>query len=98
MTKYDIELLKKCANNLMFDMSNEQYEVLLKEFDIITKQMNVLGEIEGINDVEPMTFPFDVSTTFLREDIEGECLSKEEVLKNAKDVVDGQIKLPKVVG
>ena len=23
---------------------------------------------------------------------------KEEVLKNAKDVVDGQIKLPKVVG
>ena len=98
MTKYDIELLKKCANNLMFDMSNEQYEVLLKEFDIITKQMNVLGEIEGINDVEPMTFPFDVSTTLLREDIEGECLSKEEVLKNAKDVVDGQIKLPKVVG
>ena len=60
--------------------------------------MELLGEIDGLSEVEPMTFPFDVFTSFLREDVEGECLSKEEVLRNAKDVVDGQIKLPKVVG
>lgn len=96
--KYDLEILKKCANNLMFDMSEEQYQLLLKEFEIITKQMELLGEIDGLSEVEPMTFPFDVFTSYLREDIEGECLTKEEVLKNAKDVVDGQIKLPKVVG
>lgn len=98
MLKYNLEILKKCANNLMFDMSEEKYQVLLEEFEVITKQMELLGDIEGVNDVTPMTFPFDVFTTFLREDIEGECLPKEEVLKNAKDVVDGQIKLPKVVG
>jgi aspartyl-tRNA(Asn)/glutamyl-tRNA(Gln) amidotransferase subunit C len=96
--KYDLEILKKCANNLMFDMSEEQYQLLLKEFEVITKQMELLGEIDGLSEVEPMTFPFDVFTSYLREDIEGECLTKEEVLKNAKDVVDGQIKLPKVVG
>ena len=96
--KYDLEILKKCANNLMFDMSEEQYQLLLKEFEIITKQMELLGEIDGLSEVEPMTFPFDVFTSYLREDIEGECLTKEEVLKKAKDVVDGQIKLPKVVG
>ncbi len=98
MLKYDLEIIKKCANNLMFDMSEKEYQVLLKEFEIITKQMELLGEIEGLNDVTPMTFPFDVYTSYLREDAEGECLEKEEVLMNAKDVLDGQIKLPKVVG
>ncbi len=98
MVKYDIELLKKCANNLMFDMSSEQYELLLKEFDVITKQMEVLGEIEGLDNITPMTFPFDVTTSYLREDVPEDGLSKEEVLRNAKDIVEGQIKLPKVVG
>ena len=98
MIKYDKALLKKCANNLLFDMSDEQYELLLKEFDVLTKQMEVLGEIEGLDKVTPMTFPFSVVTSYLREDIPEESLSKEDILRNAKDVQDGQIKLPKVVG
>lgn len=98
MVKYDKDLLKKCANNLLFDMSEAQYELLLKEFDILTKQMQVLGKIEGLESVTPMTFPFDVSTSFLREDEPEESITKEEILRNAKDVQDGQIKLPKVVG
>ena len=98
MVKYDKDLLKKCANNLLFDMSEAQYELLLKEFDILTKQMQVLGEIEGLECVTPMTFPFDVATSFLREDEPEESITKEEILRNAKDVQDGQIKLPKVVG
>ena len=44
-----------------------------------------------------MTFPFDVSTTYMREDVVEEPLSNEEALKNASDVKDGQIRLPKVV-
>ena len=92
------EKLKNYANKLMFDMNDEEYETLLKEFDVIEKQMDLIGNIDNISEVEPMTFPFDVTTTFLREDVEGVCLTKEEVLRNAKDVVDGQIKLPKVVG
>lgn len=98
MLKYDLGIIKTCANNLMFEMSDEQYQVLLKEFDVITKQMELLGKIEGLNDVEPMTFPYAVHTSYLREDKAEISLSKDEVLKNAKDVVDGQIKLPKVVG
>lgn len=98
MLKYDLETIKKCANNLMFDMTDEQYEVLLGEFKTIIKEMGLLDEIEGVNDISPMTFPFDVTTSYLREDEALTCLDKEEVLKNAKEVLDGQIKLPKVVG
>ncbi|MCH5180046.1 MAG: Asp-tRNA(Asn)/Glu-tRNA(Gln) amidotransferase subunit GatC [Erysipelotrichales bacterium] len=92
------EVLKDAASRLMFDMSEEQYDTLEKEFDIMIKQMKLIGEIPGVDEVEPMTFPFDVATDYLREDEVEETLSKDEVLKNAKDVVDGQIKLPKVVG
>ncbi len=98
MRQIDLELLKKCASNLMFEMKDEEYQTLLNEFDILTKQMELIGKIEGIDEVEPMTFPFPCEVDYLREDIESETLSRDEVLKNAKDVVDGQIKLPKVVG
>ena len=60
--------------------------------------MELLGEIDGLENVSPMTFPFDIYTDYLRDDVEEPSLSKDDILRNAKDVVDGQIKLPKVVG
>lgn len=91
------KILKDVANKLMFDMEDAQYDTLLEEFDVILKQMDIISEIPNIDDVEPMTFPFDVATTYLREDIAVKPLSQEEALKNAGDVIDGQIRLPKVV-
>ena len=91
------EVLKSTANKLMFDMSDEQYDNLVKEFDIILKQMNLIGEIEGVDTAEPMTFPFEVTNDYLREDEATAPEAKVEVLRNAADVVDGQVRLPKVV-
>lgn len=91
------DVLKSTANKLMFDMSDEQYDQLVGEFDILIKQMNLIGEIEGVDTVEPMTFPFDVTNDYLREDVATLPENKDEVLRNAADVVDGQIRLPKVV-
>ena len=92
------EVLKEAANKLMFDISEEQTDMLLNEFDIIVKQMELIGDIEGVDDAEPMTFPFDVTNSYIRVDVAGEPLNRADALKNAKDVVDGQIRLPKVVG
>lgn len=92
------ELLQDCAHRLLFDMTDEQYEVLQNEFDIILKQMNIIGSLEGIDQVSPMTFPFDVTVDYLREDDVVETITKEDALRNAKDIVEDQIRLPKVVG
>ena len=97
MKKVDINVLKEAANKLMFDMSDSEYETLLEEFDVIDKQMELISKIPNVDDVEPMTFPFDVYVTYLREDIATKPLDIDEALKNAKDVKDGQIRLPKVV-
>ena len=98
MKKVNKETLKIAANKLMCDMSEQEYEILLKEFEVLQEQMSLIASIEGIDKVSPMTFPFEVTTSYLREDVASEPLNRDDALKNAKDVVDGQIRLPKVVG
>ena len=92
------EALKECANKLMFELSDEELDTLYNEFSVICEQMSLIGEIPGVDEASPMTFPFDVTNTFLREDEASKPLDRDEALRNAKDVVDGQIRLPKVVG
>lgn len=98
MKTVDKLLLKEAANKLMFDMEDSQYDTLLEEFDVIVQQMKLISKIDGVDEAKPMTFPFEVTTSFLREDIATEPTNRDEALKNASDVVDGQIRLPKVVG
>ena len=92
-----MDVLKDAANRLLFDMSEEQYKTLYEEFGILTKQMEKIGEIKGLENYAPMTFPFDCTTTYLREDVAEEPLPRDVALKNAGNKQDGQIKLPKVV-
>jgi len=95
--KVSIEELKLLANRLMFDMQEKEYETLQEEFETILTQMEVLGEIEGADDMEPMAFPFVYESIGLREDEPGDVLTKEEVLTNANDTCDGQIRVKKVI-
>lgn len=97
MKKVDLESLKDAANRLLFDMSDSEYKTLLEEFETIKAQMKIIVEDKSIDSISPMFFPFDVSSDALREDEPIIPNSREEILKNAKNKVAGQIKLPKVV-
>lgn len=89
--------LKKYARLLMFEMDEEEYSTLQEEFDVILKQMDLIGQIEGIEKVSPMTFPFKNTDVTLREDEVGDYLTVGEVLENSKHIVDDQVKVPRVV-
>lgn len=91
----EIDKLKKYANNLMFDMNEEEYLTLQKEFDIILKQMDKISEIDKIEEVEPMFYPFPVSLEL--KDYDSENLSTELALQNAKEVKNNKVVVPKVV-
>ena len=95
--KVSIEELKNLANRLMFDMQEDEYITLQEEFEVILTQMELIGKVENTDDVEPMTFPFVQETCGLRDDEPGEVLSQEEVLKNASDVFDDQVRVKKVI-
>ena len=97
MKEYNIAVLKDAANRLLLDMSESEYETLLSEFDIVTKQMKSLDENKALDVIEPMVFPFEIYTSELREDVAEQPLTREEALRNSQRKVGGQIKLPKVV-
>ena len=91
------ELLKDYANKLMFDMDDNEYETLLKEFDVILKQMDLIGEIKEIEGLEPMTFPFELDAVELRCDEKTRTITTTDALANADSKKGNEIKVPKVV-
>ena len=91
------EKLKNYASKLMFDMKDEKYETLLNEFDVILKQMDLIGDIDNISDVEPMTFPFELEDVELRNDNDSRNIEIEDALSNTGSKKGREIRVPKVV-
>lgn len=91
------ENLKEYAEKLMFRLEEEQYDTLLKEFDIILEQMKLIEDIKEIDGIEPMTFPFELDNVKPREDEKIEVIDTEIALSNAKEKVGTEVKVPKVV-
>ena len=95
--KISIEELKDLATRLKFDMNEEEYKTLQEEFEIILSQMELLGNIKGLDEVEPMTFPYQVFASVIRDDEVGELMSYDEIFSNIKNSRFNQIRVPKVV-
>lgn len=96
MEKFSNEYFRKLANDLKFNLSDEEIESLKKDFVAVEKQVQLFEKIDTEN-VEPMVYPFETPTTFIREDVEAETLSQEDALTNVKDVRMGHVHVPKVV-
>ena len=89
--------LKEYAEKLMFRLEEDQYDTLLREFDVILEQMKLIEDIKEIEGIEPMTFPFKLDNVRPREDDEVETIDTEIALSNAKEKIGTEVKVPKVV-
>ena len=98
MTKITKSVIEECASNLLFDLGENQAELIEEEFSSILAQMDFLGQIKGIDDVEPMTFPIKSHQVIMSEDEPSTPLPAEEALKNTNNRLGNQVKIPKVVG
>ncbi len=70
---------------------------MVDEYDIFMNHVAVLEEIDT-EGIEPLAYPYEIETTFLRDDEPIDIISLEDALSNAKSVQENQIKVPKVVG
>lgn len=93
MEKIDFQ---KLANQLMFELSKEELETISKDFELLTKQLDLLNEIDT-DGVEEMIYPFENDTSYLREDVVDHIMESEMAVSNAKEVKDNMIVVPKVV-
>ncbi len=98
MSKFTKELVDDYAEKLLIGLTDEENEMVLKEFDVIEDHMELIANIPGISDVEPMTHALDDFTYTLREDDKEESIPIEDILKHCDRFDDREIEVAKVVG
>ena len=94
--KKDREYFRKLAHQLMFDLSDEEADGIVKEFGELETQMGLLDKV-NTDDTEEMIYPFEQATQFLREDVVTNVISQADAMKNVNKNLEGHFVLPKVV-
>lgn len=97
MEKFTKEMIVKYADKLLIGLTDEEIELVLSEFSVIDKQIDIINNIENIKDVEPMTHCLDNFVCELREDIVEESIDIKDLLSNCDSTLSREIKVPKVV-
>lgn len=98
MSKFTKELVDNYAEKLLIGLTEEENEMVLKEFDMIEEAMEVIASIPNISEVTPMTHALDDFTFTLRSDSDTYVRTPKELLKNCDKQEDNLVSVPKVVG
>ena len=99
MTEFTKDTINKLASKLLIHVNDDETNIILNELDFLKNKMDDISKIEGINNEEPQTHPFDLFESELREDSnEEESTDIDLLLKNTKAVENREIEVPKVVG
>lgn len=98
MSKFSKELIKDYADKLLIGLSDEETEIISKEFDIIEQNMELISNIPNISEVTPMTHALDNFEYVLRNDEEVEGIRIDKLLQNCDKYEGREVEVPKVVG
>ena len=97
MEKFTKEMVDDYADKLLIGLTEEENKMVLDEFDIIDQNINIINDIEGIEQVEPMSYCLDDFNYDLREDIVEESIDIDDLLSNCDDNINDEVRVPKVV-
>ena len=98
MRKFTKEMVDDYADKLLIGLTEEENKMVLDEFEIIDKTIDLINEIPNIDKVEPMTHALDDFQYELREDVAEESTPIDELLANCDDFSNRQVEVPRVVG
>jgi len=99
MSNFTKEKIDKYADDLLIGLTEEERTMIQEEFDTIEKNMDLINKIPNIKDVEPQSFPFEMEVEDLRSDeVEGEEIPIETLLRNCDQYEGREVEVPKVVG
>ena len=99
MSNFTKENIDKYANDLLIGLTDEERTMIQEEFDTIEKNMDKINKIPNIKNVEIQSYPFEMEVTDLRDDdVEGEEIPIDVLLRNCDRVEGREVEVPKVVG
>lgn len=90
------EKLIEQAKKLCLETSKKVLDKLEFEFETIMNEIDHLKKID-VSGVEPMARPFEQLTHYLREDVPGQTMPLDTLLKNASSKKDNMITMKKVL-
>ena len=93
MNKEEVKVL---ANNLMFEVDDNEANDIVSDFELLEKMLNFFEEIDT-DGVEEMIYPFEDETSYFREDEVTNVLSQKDALSNAAKVISGHVVVPRVL-
>ena len=97
MKKFTEEMVIDYADKLLIGLTSDEVKMVLDEFEIIDKNIDIINTIPNIENVESMTHCLDNFTYVLREDKVEESVDIDDLLANCKDTAGREVKVPKVV-
>ena len=95
--KFTKEMVDNYADKLLIGLTEEENKMVLDEFEIIDKNIDLINEIKDLDKIEPMSNCLDDFVYELREDVIEESIPIEDLLKNCDKTKDREVKVPKVV-
>ena len=98
MEKFTKEMVDDYAEKLLIGLTNEENKMVLDEFEVIDKNIDLINQIPNIENVEPMTHCLDDFEYELREDEVEESIDIEDLLSNCDVCTDREVEVSKVVG
>ncbi len=98
MNKFTKEMVDDYADKLLIGLTAEENKMVLDEFEVIDKNIDLINEIPNIDKVEPMTHALDNFDCNFRDDVPEESISKEDLLKNADEEDGDFVIVPRMVG
>lgn len=99
MQKFTKEMVDDYADKLLIGLTEEENKMVLDEFEIIDKNIDLINEIPDIENVSPMTHTLDDFVYELREDEVEQSIPITSLLENCDDsTADGEVQVPRMVG
>lgn len=95
---FTTDMVNDYANKLLIGLTEEETNMVLEEFSIIDENINKINNIEGLENIEPMTHCLDRCITELRSDEVEDSINVDSILSNCDSHNEREVQLPKVVG
>ncbi|MBB2480012.1 Asp-tRNA(Asn)/Glu-tRNA(Gln) amidotransferase subunit GatC [Bacillus sp. APMAM] len=95
MSRISKEQVYNVANLARLEINDQEAEKFTKQLDDIINLAELLNEVDTSN-IKPTSHVLNIQNV-MREDVAEEGLPREEVLKNAPDHKDGQIRVPSII-
>lgn len=88
--------INKIAESLYFRLTDQEVEEVILEYKLMKEYFKFCQSIDTTG-VEPLIYPCEKETFYLRSDANPSSISKADVLKNVSVVEDGYVVVPAVI-